>query len=114
MNEPRDEPEVRWAKARRYVALCNKAVQEAPWLQVGTNTADSILVVLELSRQAHQAHRLPHLDGLRNIQLYDPRRFNWLFDPKDEHVKVRDNKTGRIVIWSDMRTFKQFADRART
>jgi hypothetical protein len=34
--------------------------------------------------------------------LYDPRRFTWIYDPASEAVdcvKVRDNKTGNIVVW---------------
>jgi hypothetical protein len=34
--------------------------------------------------------------------LYDPRRFTWIYDHAGEAidcVKVRDNKTGRIVVW---------------
>jgi hypothetical protein len=52
--------------------------------------------------QAHQAHLLPYKQGLSNMPSYDPRRFTWVYDASGEAkdcVKVRDNQTGRIVIW---------------
>ncbi len=38
------EPEVRRAKAKRYVAWCNRAVHEAPWIDGDTTTAGGIYV----------------------------------------------------------------------
>jgi hypothetical protein len=59
-------------------------------------------VALELAERAYQAHALPYQAGLSNMNTYDPRRFTWVYDPNgraEDCVKVRDNQTGRLVIW---------------
>ena len=101
---PKDEPEVRRAKARRYVAWCNGSVHDAPWTNgdMSGNRCGGVLIALELAEQAYQAHRLPYKRGLSNLSRYDPRRFTWLCDVDgdgEECVKLRDNRTGRTVIW---------------
>ena len=95
------EPEVRRAKAKRYVAWCNSAVHEAPWLDGDTTTAGGIYIALEMAEQAYQAHMLPYEQGLSNMHLYDPRRFTWVYDEggeADDCVKIRDNHTGCLAI----------------
>ena len=96
------EPEVRRAKAKRHVAWCNKAVHEAPWVEGDTSTLGGIYVALELAEQAYQAHALPYERALSKMDLYDPRRFTWVYDERgeaDDCVKVRDDHTGRVAIW---------------
>jgi hypothetical protein len=98
------EPEVRRAKAKRYIAWCNKAVHEAPWAEGNTSSAGAggLYVALELAEQAYQAHLLPYEQGLSKIVLYDPRRFTWIYDETgeaDDCVKVRDDRTGRLALW---------------
>jgi hypothetical protein len=100
----KDEPEIRRAKAKLYVASCNRAVHEAPWTTGRTNTASGggIFRALELAENAYKAHGLPYESGLAKLGLYDPRRFTWLCDEAgkaNDCVKVRDDKTGRIVTW---------------
>jgi hypothetical protein len=101
---PKHEPEVRRAKAKRYVAWCNKAVHEAPWVEGNTSSAGGggIYVALELAEQAYEAHGLPYKAGLSHMSQYDPRRFTWVYDESgkaDDCVKVRDDMTGRMAIW---------------
>src|SRR5262245_15257632 len=96
------EPEVRRAKARRYVQWCNNAVHEAPWIEGDMSTRGGIFIALELAEQAYQAQVLPYEQGLSNMGQYDPRRFTWIYDPSGEAqdcVKLRDDQTGRVVIW---------------
>ena len=96
------EPEVRRAKAKGYVAWCNKAVHEAPWVDGDTSTAGGIYVALELAEQAYQAHGLQYERGLPKMTSYDPRRFTWIYDESggtDDCVKVRDDHTGRLAFW---------------
>jgi len=98
----KDEPELRRAKARRYVQWCNKAVHEAPWVDGDMSTSGGIFIALELAEQAYQAHVLPYEQGLSNMSRFDPRRFTWVYDPLGEAqdcMKVRDDQTGRIAIW---------------
>lgn len=100
----RHEPEVRRAKAKRYVAWCNSAVHKAPWVDGDTSTSGGIYVALELAEQAYQAHLLPYKPGLSHMPEYDPRRFTWIYDESgeaDDCVKVRDDKTGRLAICSE-------------
>lgn len=99
---PKHEPEVLRSKGRRHVAWCNAAVHDAPWVDGDRSTRGGIYIALELAEQAHQAHLLPYKQGLSNMPSYDPRRFTWVYDASGEAkdcVKVRDNQTGRIVIW---------------
>ena len=96
------EPEVRRAKAKSHVAWCNKSVHEAPWAKGDTSTAGGIYVALELAEQAYQTHALPYERALSKMDLYDPRRFTWVYDEHgevDDCVKVRDDHTGRLAIW---------------
>jgi hypothetical protein len=98
----KDEPEVRRAKAKRYVASCNAAVHDAPWVAWDTSTRGGLFIALELAEQAYQAHSLRYEPGLPKMHLYDPRRFTWVYDESGEAencVKLRDNNTGRLVIW---------------
>jgi len=95
------EPEVRRAKAKRYVAWCNNAVHKAPWVDGDKTTTGGIYVALELAEQAYEAHELPYEPELSNMSRYDPRRFTWVYDETgelDDCVKVRDNKTGRLAV----------------
>jgi hypothetical protein len=98
------EPEIRRAKAKRYVVWCNAAVREAPWVKGDRSPRGSggIYIALELAEQAYEAHALPYEAGLSNMSSYDPRRFTWIYDaggPADDCVKLRDDQTGRLVIW---------------
>jgi hypothetical protein len=98
----KDEPEVRRAKAKRYVASCNAAVHDAPWVAGDTSTRGGLFIALELAEQAYQAHSLRYEPGLPKMHLYDPRRVTWVYDESGEAencVKLRDNNTGRLVIW---------------
>jgi hypothetical protein len=99
---PKDEPEVRRSKAKRYVGWCNAAVHDAPWVDGDTSIRGGLFIALELAEQAFQAHALYYEPGLSKMRSYDPRRFTWIFDEGGEardSVKLRDNQTGRIVIW---------------
>jgi hypothetical protein len=90
---PKDEPELRRAKARRYAAWCNKHAQK-PYVK--------IYIALELAGQAFAAHGLPYEFGLSNMAAYPPERFTWVCDETSEAgdcLKLRDNLTGRIVVW---------------
>jgi hypothetical protein len=98
------EPEVRRAKAKGYVAQCNREVHEAPWVTGRTNSphGGGVYVALELAERAYQAHALPYEQGLSKMGSYDPRRFTWVYDEggeADDCVKVRDDHTGRLAIW---------------
>jgi hypothetical protein len=98
----RDEPEVRRAKARRYVAWLNAAVHDAPWVDGDMSTRGGIFIALEIAEQAYVAHVLPYEQGLSKMTSYDPRRFTWVYDEAGEAedcVKVRDDQTGRVVGW---------------
>jgi hypothetical protein len=102
MVRTKDQPEVRRAKARLYVARCNKIVHEGSWAKGDVSAHGGVFIALELSKQAYLAHALPYEPGLSKMILYDPRRFTWNYDQAGEAidcVKVRDNKTGRIVVW---------------
>lgn len=81
------------------MASCNAAIHETSWFE---GERPGVYVALELAEQAYQAHALPYEPGLSKMDLYDPRRFTWVYDPAGEAkdcVKVRDNQTGRLVIW---------------
>jgi hypothetical protein len=98
----KDEPEVRRAKARRYVGWCNAAVHDAPWVEGEMSTRGGLFIALELAEQAYQAHALHYEPGLSKMHLYDPRRFTWVYDQAGEAedcVKIRDNQTGRVAVW---------------
>ena len=61
-----------------------------------------LFIALELAEQAYQAHSLRYEPGLPKMHLYDPWRFTWVYDESGEAencVKLRDNNTGRLVIW---------------
>ena len=84
------------------MAWCNKAVHEAPWVEGDRSGTGGIFIALELAEQAYEAHALPYEPGLSKMRSYDPRRFRWFYDEAGEArdcVKVRDNKTGRVVVW---------------
>jgi hypothetical protein len=98
------EPEIRRAKARLYVASCNRQMHEAPWTTGRTSTASGggVYLALELAGQASEVHGLAHKPDLSNMHVYDPRRFTWVYDEGGEAencVKVRDNETGRLAVW---------------
>ena len=98
------EPEVRRAKAKSYIAWCNKAVHDAPWASGNTSPpgAGGLYVALELAERAYQAHALPYERGLSKMDLFDPRRFTWIYDATgeaDDCVKLRDDQTGRLALW---------------
>jgi hypothetical protein len=96
------EPEVRRAKAKSYVAWCNKAIHEAPWTRGDPSTTGGIYVALEMAEQAYKAHRLRYEEGLSNMADYSPRRFRWIYDEAgktDQCVKLLDTETSKLVIW---------------
>jgi hypothetical protein len=98
------EPEVRRAKVKSYVASCNRKIHEAPWTTGRTQGlgAGGLYEALEFAELAYKAHGLPYEEGLSKMELYDPRRFTWLYDEGGEArdcVKVRDDQTGRLAIW---------------
>jgi hypothetical protein len=96
------EPEVRRAKAKSYVASCNYAVHEVPWIDQKEGNSGPIYIAMEFAEQAYQAHGLPYESGLSKLSTYDPRRFTWVYDEAgeaDDCVKVRDDRTGRLAIW---------------
>lgn len=90
----KDEPEARRAKARLFVACCNKVVHGASWAKGDVSARGGVFIALELAEQAYRAHGLPYEPGLSKMILYDPRRFTWIYDPAGEAsdcVKLRDN-----------------------
>jgi hypothetical protein len=90
----RNEPEITRARARIYVASCN-ATKRKPY---GTK----IYRALELAQQAHEALGLHYDPGLGAMERYPPDRFTWVFAEDGdarERVRVRDDKTGRTVVW---------------
>jgi len=99
---PKLEPEVRRANGRFYAALCNRAVHEAAWIDGDMTTQGGIYIALKLAQQAYKAHGLPYERGVSNMHRYDPRRFTWFCEDAGDAancLKVRDDKTGRIVVW---------------
>ena len=94
---PRNEPEVMFAKGRAFAEWCNERTG-VPY--------ENIYVALELAEQAHEVHGLPYKPGLSNMSDYPPNRFVWFCDeaadPK-QCVKLRDNKTERVVTWPHWR-----------
>jgi hypothetical protein len=95
---PRNEPEVLRANGRRAVAWYNEHSRK-PYNK-------SIYVALELAQQAYEAHGLAYKEGLSSIEQYPPDRFTWICDETgnaNECVKVRDDQTGRVVIWPHWR-----------
>ncbi len=91
---PRNEREIMRAKARRYVEATNKEAHK-PY-------SKSIFMALELAQQAYEAHDLPYKGGLSVMDQYPPDRFTWVCDETGDAkqcVKVRDNRTGRLVAW---------------
>lgn len=100
----RDEPEIRRAKAKRYVESCNRTVHEAPWTTGRTSTAGGglIYLALELAEQAYEAHGLPYETGLSIMSAYPPQRFKWIYDESgsaNDCVKVLDTKTQRLAVF---------------
>jgi len=97
---PKNEPEVRRAKAKRYVAWCNKAVHEAPWVEGNTSSAGGggIYVALELAEQAYEAHGLPYKVGLSHMSQYDPRRFTWVYDESGKKVGEYDDELIKTAL----------------
>ena len=101
---PTDEPEIRRAKARRYVQACNSVIHDAPWTTGRTDTIDrgGIYRALELAELAYEAHELPYEGGVTKMWKYPPGRFRWIYDETgsaDECVKVFDIKSRRLVVW---------------
>lgn len=95
----KDEPEARRAKARLFVARCNKVVHGASWAKGDVSARGGVFIALELAEQAYRAHGLPYEPGLSKMILYDPRRFTWIYDPAGEAsdcVKLRDNKPAAL------------------
>jgi len=91
---PRNEPEIMRTKARRYVAATNEDAHK-PY-------SKSIFMALELAQQAYEAHSLAYEPGLSAMDRYLPDRFTWIYNETGdakECVKVRDDQTGRIVVW---------------
>lgn len=98
-----DEPEVRRARARGFVKWCNAVTHEAPWIEGDRSASGGVYIALELAELAYAAHALPYKAGLWHLSSYDPRRFTWVYDETGDAkscVKVRDEQTGRIAIWS--------------
>jgi hypothetical protein len=96
---PKHEPEIRRAKAKRYVESCNNQVHKAPWTtgRTRTSTVGGLYQALELAELAHKAHGLPYKPNLREC---DPRRFTWVYsDAAENFVKVRDDATGKLADW---------------
>ena len=88
---PRSEPEFMRKKGRLHVAWCNERVRK-PY-------AKGIYIALELAEQAYEDDGLP---GLRAMGKYPPDRVTWVCDEEGdakECVKVRDDQTGRLVVW---------------
>jgi hypothetical protein len=99
---PKDEPEVRRAKGKRYVQWCNALVHDASWIDGDCTSLRGLDDALNLAERAYRAHNLPYPARLSETRLYDPRRFTWVYDPRgnaDDCVKVHDNRTGRLVVW---------------
>ncbi len=91
---PKNEPEIMRANGRHYVSSCNKTVRK-PY-------GKKIYMALELAQQAYEAFGLPYEGGLSAMERFPPNRFTWICDKigdAKECVKVRDNQTGRIVVW---------------
>jgi hypothetical protein len=87
---PRPEPEVMRANARRTAKWCNEHKQ--------------IYIGMEITQRAYEAHGLPHKPGFSHLAEYPPDRFHWFVDeaaPAEECLKIRDIRTGRVVIDSD-------------
>jgi hypothetical protein len=99
---PKEEPEVRRAKARRYAASLNKVAHEAPWVEGDKSMQGGIFLALELAEKAYKAHELPYEPGPAKMRQYDPRRFTWFCDDGGDAkdcLKVRDDQTGRVAVW---------------
>jgi len=98
------EPEIRRAKAKRYVEESNTTVHSAPWTTGRTDGPGAGLLykALEMAKLAYTAHALPYEQGLSKMKDYDPRRFQWIYDEAgrvDDCVKLLDTKTGVLVVW---------------
>jgi hypothetical protein len=90
---PRNEPEIMRAKGRLHAAWCNDN-RSKPYKDP--------LQALKLAEQAYEAHELPYKAGIDKLREYPPDRFTWFCEETGdakECVKVRDFKTGRIVVW---------------
>ena len=91
---PKSEPEVIRANGRAAVASYNEDTHK-PY-------RGGFPLALEFAERAYEAHSLPYKAGLSSIIHYPPDRFTWLYDEAGDAkdcVKVRDNKTGRVVVW---------------
>jgi hypothetical protein len=91
---PRNEAEITRARARIYVGSCNHTKRK-PY-------GSKIYMALELAQQAYEALGLPCVAGLGAMEKYPPDRFTWIYDEDGnarECVRVRDDETGRSVIW---------------
>jgi len=91
---PRNEPEIVRAKGRRCVELNNRITRK-PY-------GNHVFRALELAEQAYRVHKLPYEPGLSAMGQYPPDRFTWFYseagNPK-KCVRVRDDKTGKAVVW---------------
>jgi len=95
---PRNEPEIMRANGRRCVELNNRMARR-PY-------GNKVYQALELAEQAYRAHRLPHEPGPSALDRYPPDRFTWICDDNSEAkecVKLRDNRTGKLVVWPHWR-----------
>ena len=97
----RSEPEIRKAKARRYVVSCNSLAHEAPWTSGRTKNSEAggLYRALELAQFAYEAHGLPYEPGLLDepVRL---RRFRWIYDETAENfVNVLDTQTDKRAAW---------------
>jgi hypothetical protein len=91
---PRNEPEIMRAKGRRCVES-NNEIARKPY-------GKKVYQALELAEQAYFAHSLPYEPGLSAMDRYPPDRFTWIRDDEGEVkecVKLRDDLTGRLVVW---------------
>ena len=96
------EPEIRRAKARRYVESCNRIVHGRPGRRDTPRRAMRARFheALELAEHAYEAHALPYQAGLSNMRAYPPARFTWVVsDAAENFVKVRDDLTGKLADW---------------
>jgi hypothetical protein len=62
--------------------------------------------LLSLPEQAHEAHGLDYEKGLSAMDRFSPDRFTWFCDEAGdakECVKLKDNQTGRVVVWPHWR-----------
>lgn len=91
---PKNEPEVMRAKGRSFAAWCNERARK-PY-------GEQIYIALELAQQAYEVHALPYEAELSAMDRYPPDRFTWVCEESGdakECVKVRDDQTGKVLVW---------------